>query len=158
MADANVRPTRADEVRQERRRQPGATVATGLHLTVDETKLDRKNFSYRWAKDFGGRMPNLHGDDWDPAPEQAVIGSIGEGTVGTKIGGTDEGGKPYNMVLLRKRKDWYDADRKEKQRPLDEMDAAIKRGTNNPETNPDKNDGFYTPDTGKNTVEVRSTR
>lgn len=145
---------RADEIRQERRRQPGATVAVGVNLTVDESKLDRKNFEYRWAKDAGGRMPQLHGDDYDPAPEQAVIGNQGSGTVGTKHGGTDDG-KPYNMVLMRKRKDWYGADRKEKQHPIDEMDAAIRRGSNNPEANPDKNDGFYTPESG---VTVRSTR
>lgn len=146
-----ARATRADEVRQERRRQPGATVMAGIKLTVDETKLDRKTFEYRWAKDFGGRMPQLHSEDWDPAPESAVLGNQGEGTVGTKIGGTDEGGKPYNMVLLRKRKDWFRADQEEKQRPLKEMDDAIRRGTNHLQDQPEAKEGFYTPN-GQNTV------
>ena len=145
-----MRPTRAEEVRQERRRQPGSTVMAGVKLAVDETKLDRKNFQYRWAKDFGGRMPQLHGDDWDPAPEQAVIGSQGEGTVGSKIGGTDESGKPYKMVLLRKRKDWYEADQKEKQKPLDEMEKAIRAGSSRPEIDAEAKADFYTP--GANSV------
>lgn len=157
MAEQAPRATRADEVRQERRRQPGATVMAGIKLAVDDKKLDWNTFEYRWAKDYGGRMPQLHGEDWDPAPEHAVIGSSGEGTVGTKIGGTDESGKPYNMVLLRKRKDWFKADQKEKQRPLDEMDEAIRRGTNHLKDNPEAKDGFYTPN-GENAVEVRSTR
>lgn len=152
-----ARATRAEEIRQERRRQPGATVMAGIKLAVDETKLDRKTFEYRWAKDFGGRMPQLHSEDWDAAPENAVIGSSGAGSVGTKIGGTDEAGKPYNMVLLRKRKDWFKADQKEKQLPLNEMDDAIRRGDNHLKDNPEAKDGFYTPG-GQNAVETRSTR
>ena len=66
MAEANQRPTRAEEVRQERRRQPGSTVASGIKLTVNEAELDRTQYAYRWVKDSGGRMTQLHGDDWDP--------------------------------------------------------------------------------------------
>lgn len=140
--------TRAEEVRNERRRQPGAVVAAGIKLAVDESKLDRKRFEYRWVKDHGGRTTQLHNDDWDAAPENAVIGNAGPGTVGTKIGGTDENGKPYSMVLMRKRKDWFQADQKEKRKPLDEMDAAIKRGASRPEVAPADQAAFYTPDSG----------
>lgn len=148
MSEQQQKPTRAEEVRQERRRAAGSVVATGIKLAVDESKLDRTHYEYRFVKDFGARMVSLHGDDWDPAPEQAVIGSTGEGTVGSKIGGTDPSGKPYNMVLMRKRKDWFKADQKEKQKPLDEMDAAIRRGTNHQaETGADA-PAFYTPGGG----------
>lgn len=150
MADANAKPSRADEVRTERRRKRGATSLPGTKLTVDESKLDRQNFAYRWAKDHGARMPQLHADDWDPAPGEAVIGSQGAGTVGTKIGGTDEQGKPYGMVLMRKRKDWYDADQKEKQKPLDAIDASIRGGSVHERNEPDLRGSAYTP--GQNTI------
>ena len=38
-------------------------------------------------------------------------------------------GKPYGVVLMKKYKDWHEADRKAKNKPLEEMDKAIKRGT-----------------------------
>lgn len=146
MADA-TRPTRADEVRQERRRKPGSTSMVGLKLTVDESKLDRENYSYRWVNDQGGRMAQLRDNDWDPAPEQAVPNGDGPGTVGAKVAGTDESGKPFNAVLMRKRKDWFDADYKEKMAPLDEMDKAIRAGVN-VSKEAALQDGVYTPDGG----------
>jgi hypothetical protein len=139
---------RAEEVRQERRRKPGSVVAAGIKLAVDESKLDRANFEYRWAKDFGGRTSQLHAEDWDPAPEQAALNATGPGTVNSTHGGVDEHGKPYNMVLLRKRKDWYRADQREKRKPLDEMDAAIRRGTNHQSETGQDAGAFYTPGGG----------
>jgi len=65
-----------------------------------------------------------------------------------------ESGKPFDMVLLRKRRDWFNADQKDKQRPLDEMEAAIRRGTSRPEIEAEANGDFYTP--GSNSV--RATR
>lgn len=145
-----TKPTRADEVRQERRKVRGSTIQSGTRLTVDESKLDRSNYEYRWAKDVGSRMAQLHSDDWDPAPEDAVIGNEGSGSVGTKTGGTDDNGKPYNMVLMRKRKDWFEADQKEKQKPLDAVDEAIRRGSVHERNEPELREGAYTP--GQNTV------
>jgi hypothetical protein len=138
---------RAEEVRQERRRKPGSTTAIGIKLTTDESKMDRANYSYRWVKDHGGRMTQLHGDDWDPAPDGVIGSHGGSASVGSKIGGTDESGKPYSMVLMRKRKDWFQADQKEKQKPLDEMDRQIRRGQSRPEIEASDRDDFYTPGT-----------
>jgi hypothetical protein len=147
MSDTTTRANRAEEIRQERRKKPGSTVHSGTKLVVDERKLDRANFTYRWVKDYGGRMAQLHGEDYDPAPENAVIGSEGVGTVGAKTGGTDEFGKPYQMVLMRKRKDWFDVDQREKQKPLDEMDRAIRAGRPHSGTEL-TGEGVYTPDGG----------
>lgn len=120
MADANQRPTRADEVRQERRRKAGPVANMGKKLAVDESMLDRKRYEYRWVNDAGARMSRLHSEDWDPAPEF--------GSVESKTAGVDEQGKPFGAVLMRKCKDWYEEDQKAKRRPLDEMDAAIRAG------------------------------
>jgi len=158
-AGANKKPAagtvsaRADEVRTERRRKRGSVALSGLKLTTDESKLDRNRFSYRWVRDSGSRMQQLIADDYDPAPEQAVEGNQGLGSVGQKIGGTEENGKPYGMVLMRKRKDWYDADQKEKARPLDEIDKQIKGGTVHEKDFPELRSGTYTPG-GQNTIET----
>jgi hypothetical protein len=147
------KPSRADEIRQERRRKRGSVVMAGQKLGVDESKLDRANYTYRWAADTGHRMTQLHGEDWDVAPENATD-SDGEGTVNTKLAGTDKQGKPYSHVLVRKRKDWYDADKKEKQAPLDAMDKAIREGVNHIADEKDLRDGVYTPG-GRNIIERR---
>lgn len=144
-----TKPTRADEVRNERRRKPGNTVQAGVRLTVDESKLDRQNYEYRWVNDDGARMSRMHSEDWDPAPEGAVTDSHSAGTVGAKLAGTDKEGKPMNAVLMRKRKDWYRDDQKEKQDGLNVTEHGIKTGTAHQSTGePALNEGVYTPDGG----------
>lgn len=146
MAD-NARPTRADEVRQERRRKPGATTVMGIKLGVDESKLDRSTYEYRWVNDTGSRLKQLHGEDWDVAPELATD-TDGGGTVNSKIAGTDDNGKPFNTILMRKRKDWYEDDQKAKQKPLAAMDDAIRRGVVHQQSEPELREGSYTPGAG----------
>lgn len=148
MPEANVRPTRADEVRQERRRQPGATIAAGIKLGVDESKLDRNTYEYRWANETGSRLQQLHANDWDVAPEMAIQSSDSGGTVNSKVAGTDDNGKPFNAVLMRKRKDWFREDQKAKQKPLDDMDEAIRKGVVHQQSEPSLREGAYTPDAG----------
>lgn len=142
------RQTRADTVRNERRRKPGATVAAGLKLHVDADKLDPA-YEYRWVNDAPGRVQQMYDQDWDKV-EDATIGN-GEGTVPTihVSGGSPT---PTNAILMRKRKDWYEADQKEKQAPLDEMDQAIRRGVNHEQQEPELRGGVaYTPG-GSNTI------
>jgi hypothetical protein len=144
MAENVQRPTRAEEVRQERRKKPGATMVTGIKLGVDGSKLDRKTYEYRWANETGNRLQQLHGEDWDRAPELAADD-------GAKVAGTDENGKPFKTVLMRKRKDWYSEDQKAKQKPLEEMDKAIREGVVHHKSEPALRDGSYTPGSG-NTI------
>ena len=114
------RPNRADEVRQERRRKPGSTVNYGVKLGVPEDHLDPQ-YEHRWVNDVGNRVASLEADDWDKAPMEGR--SVEKRHVGT------DSGRPTSAVLMRKRKEWYEDDQKEKRKPLDEMDKAIKRGT-----------------------------
>lgn len=145
------RQDRADQVRTERRRKAGATVHTGIQLGVDESKLDRRNYAYRLVNDANGRVQQLHGQDWDPAPEQALLGSTGEGSIQSKHAGSIDG-KSFNAVLMRKPKTMYDEDQAAKQRPLDEMEEAIRRGTNHAANTPElAGGGTYTPG-GSNTL------
>lgn len=123
MADVAARGNRATEERRERRYKPGATQLDGLKLHVPEDKLDRKRFEYRWVNNKGNRIQQMHDRDWDPAPEIANGASTTKRVVGL------DGAAPMDGMLMRKHRDWYDQDQKTKRRPLDEMEASIKRGT-----------------------------
>lgn len=143
----NGRANRADEVRQERRRKPGSTAHYGLKLSVPEEQLDRKTYEYRWVNDSPGRVQRMKDEDWDPAPEAANGASVEKRVVGT------DAGKPTSGVLMRKRREWYADDQKEKMRPLNEMDAEIRRGKNHERTEPGTSGpDIYTPG-GVNTID-----
>ncbi len=141
--------TRAEKVREERRRKPGAVLMSGIKLGVDQSLLD-PNFTHRWVNDKGNRVQQLEAADWDPVTEAVKADSDGSGTVQTKIVGTDAG-KPYSAILMRKRKDWFQADKKEAQKPLDETDEAIRRGLNHQKDSPELAGSSYTPG-GRNTI------
>lgn len=139
---------RADVVRTERRRKAGATTLPGIKLGVDENLLDRKNYAYRFANDTAGRVQQLEGQDWDPAPEQALYGSTGEGSVQSKYAGSIEG-RPFNAVLMRKPIAMHKEDQAVKQRPIDELEDAIKRGAPVQKNAPEMSGaGIYTPGGG----------
>lgn len=144
------RQDRAEQVRTERRRTPGSVAHTGIQLGVDEAKLDRKNYAYRLVNDANGRIQQLEAQDWDPAPEQALVGSTGAGTIQSKHAGHIEG-KAFNAVLMRKPINMHNEDQAAKQRPLDEMEEAIRRGQSHADTPSELSSGTYTPG-GSNTL------
>lgn len=119
MAEVASRANRAEEVRTERRRKPGATTALGLKLHVPEEDKDPQ-YVHRWVNDVGQRVQTMTADDWDPAPLDGK-------TESRYVGAND--GKPTNAILMRKRRDWYEADQKDKRAVLGETDKAIQRGT-----------------------------
>lgn len=148
---ADQRPTRADEVRTERRKKPGATQLSGLKLGVSEELLDRNKFEYRWVTDKGNRIKQLHDEDWDQVSEPVKADADGVGTVQSKVVGTNDG-KPVNGILMRKRKEWFAEDQKEKQKVLDELDNAIRRGDSHTKEAQELAGGIgYTPN-GQNQV------
>ncbi len=146
--DTAQRPTRADQVRTERRRKPGSTVLSGLRLHIDKDKLDPA-YEYRWVNDTPGRVQQLYGQDWDKVESSDIAGSS-PGTVPTQHVGS-EAGTPINAILMRKRKEFYAADQKEKQAPLDAMDESIRRGSAHQQAEPELRDVAYTPG-GTNTI------
>lgn len=150
MADP-IKPTRSEEVRQERRRKPGSLAAAGYKLGVDESKLDRTNYHYRWANDKDGRVQQLYGQDYDPAPEiGAKPDNNGLGTVNTAQAGVVDG-KPFQAIFLRKPIKMHNQDQAEKEKPLDKIDEAIRRGSVSEQKTELKGPGVYTP--GVNIIE-----
>lgn len=152
MAEAAAGQTRAETVRNERRRQPGSVVNSGMKLSVDESKLDRKTYEYRFVNDREGRIQRLEAQDWDIVTAAAKPDGSGLGTVQQAHAGVADG-KPYATVLMRKRKDWHQADQKEKSKVLDEFDAAIRRGKSHEKQEPGlTGSDVYTPN-GVNIIE-----
>lgn len=144
-AETPEQPTRADKVRTERRRKPGSVNGAGLHLSVDESKLDRANYHYRFVNDTPGRIAALYAQDYDVAPEMdAKPDGNGLGTVNSAQAGVIEG-RPFGAVLMRKPKHMHEDDQKDKQKPVDEIEKAIRRGNTNHKGNELRGAGVYTP-------------
>lgn len=145
-----ARPTRADEVKSERRRQRGPTVLTGQKLGVSEAFLDRNKFEYRWLNDDGGRIEQMTtADDWDLVEDPKKVGKEDADGLGTKISkvvGRGESGA-MRAYLARKPKVYYDEDQREKRASIKETMDAIKRGTPSTEATP-LGDSGYIPDGG----------
>lgn len=141
---------RADAVRTERRRKAGSIEHTGMAFVHEESQLDRKNYAYRMVNDTKGRVRQLESQDWDVAPEQALLGNTSGGNVQSKHAGVNELGA-FNAVLMRKPIAMHNEDQKAKQTHLDDIDNRIKSGELR--TDADLNGaGVYTPG-GRNTIE-----
>lgn len=142
-----AKPTRAAEVR-ERRRKPGSATNNGIKLALDQSQLD-PNYHHRFVRSDPARVRQLIAQDYDPVSNSAAKpDSTGMGSVPTALGGLDEAGKPYDLILMRKPKDWHEADQKEKMKPLDENDEAIRRGLTTQKHVELRGPGVYTPDEG----------
>jgi hypothetical protein len=113
------RPPRQEEVKERRRRRESLGADRNLKLHVPENKKD-PNFVYRFVNDRPGRVQQLtEGDDWDVVPS-ITAESGNETRVADKSSGE-------RAVLLRKRKEFYEADKAEEQKALDARDEALRR-------------------------------
>lgn len=153
---ARAQSQRSDEVKARRRRREGLGEDRSLKLYVPSEMKD-PNFSYRWVNDRAGRVRQMtQDDDWDivststlggdPDPEK----NTAEGTVMARVGDKFTGER---MTLLRKPKEYYDADRKERFKRLDEIEETMRRGP--PAAGGDQlgaQDNAYVPGSGRNIV------
>jgi hypothetical protein len=121
--------TRADEVKQERRRRQDSGPLVGLKLAVPE-ELKEPGYEYHWFndKDGGGRLyDKTKLDDWDIVQTKAIEGT-GEGVPVSRIVGKQDNGQPMKAYLCRKPKEYYRADQQERQARIKEQEDSIKRG------------------------------
>lgn len=141
------RPPRQEEVKQRRRRREGLGAERNLKLNVPESMKD-PNFVYRWVNDRPGRVLQMTTmDDWEKAPivtEQ----NAGEGTVETRVVDKSVGER---AVLLRKPKDFYEADKAEEQKLLDARDETMRRGAPDSQEGLSSSDNAYVPG-GRNII------
>lgn len=109
------------------------------------------NFVYRWVNDDGrGRLDRAVQGGYEFAPDTMRVGTgsrDGNSDVGSKVSrvvGTQEGGAGMRAYLMRIPRDLYNEDQAAKQRQVDEIDKAIKRG----DAHKSGDDNRYVPSAG----------
>src|SRR3972149_2793042 len=113
-AKAAISP-RVEEIKQVRRRREGLGSERNLKLTVPEGVTEDGKYVTRWINNRPGRVQQLtQQDDWDVVSvgEGSGVGSVTERAVDSYTG--------EKAVLVRKLKEFHDADQKEKWKALDE--------------------------------------
>jgi hypothetical protein len=131
-----------------RRRDADSLRGVRMRLSVNEDKLDRENFEYRFIKDDPTRLHQMTvQDDWDIVQDRnGEIQAKHEGQ-GAEIahgsGTRDASGHPERLVLVQKPKSYYNDDAAAKQRKIDETENAMRQGPGGEQS--------YTPD-GRNAV------
>ena len=129
--------SRQSEIKQARRRRETLGEERGLKLHIPESAKD-PNFTYRFVNDRPGRVRQMtEADDWDVVSDAALNReSISEGTVVKRVADKFSG---EQTVLLRKRKEYHEADEKKKFDALNAVDEALRKGP------PPSSDGLSGP-------------
>lgn len=131
------------EKKQVRRRRETMGAERGLKLHVPE-KFKDPNFTYRFVNDRPGRVQNLTTmDDWDVVSDER-LGAF-DGTVVKRVADTYTGEK---TVLLRKPKEFYEADKAVEQAIIEKNDEQLRNPAPPEGQDPSK---FYTPK-GRNII------
>ncbi len=148
-----VRENRAEQVAGERRRRKDMSVNAHLRFSIPDHLRDDKRYRYHWLVDRPGRIEQkTKYDDWDFV-EEAELAADGRQTgAGTRIerhAGVDQYGNPQRAYLVRKLREYDEADKAAAQKRLDQRMAAIKRGKTPGETGQTiHEDGSYVPSSG----------
>jgi len=150
-----ARPKRQESTKEARKeRVPLGTLRRKMSIPEG---LIPKNKVGRWVNDKSGRLQAAQEGGYDFIDDP--LAKIGEGpenqrdNLGTKVSrivGTKEDGSPLRAYLMAINKSLYDADQREKNKRLDEIDAAIQRGNVEGEVG---QDGRYIPSSG---ISIRS--
>jgi hypothetical protein len=115
---------------QRRRRNTDALQGTRRRLAVDESKLDRENFEYRFVNDTEMRIHQLTVlDDWDIVQDRSGETKKDGASTGSEVAVQAGGASgPQRQILLRKSKEYFKDDHAAQQRRIDEQEAALMRG------------------------------
>lgn len=138
--------SRGEQIAAERRRRNTDALSGKRRKLQVSGELDRDKFAYRWVNDEGKRIHDLTvNDDWEVVPDRSGTLKVDGSGTGAEVAvraGTGEHGRPVRAVLLRKRKDWHDDDKRQAQRRIDEQEAALKVGKS---ADGGQQDQAYTP-------------
>lgn len=118
--EERARASRAEETQSQRRRRQPGTIDRMDELTLaipDEIQAANPDHTFRWALDNPKRIHSLTvRDDWDrvegvePIPDHI-----------------DKTGRQANLVLLKKRREFWEEDQREKARIRKEQEQAMMR-------------------------------
>jgi hypothetical protein len=92
--------------------------------------LDHSKFAYRFFNDEPGRLVGkTKHDDWDLIPNEGEKeDSTDLGSMVSVVVGAKPDGSPKRAYLARKLKTFYDQDKADEQKTLDQQLAELKRG------------------------------
>lgn len=124
--------SRSQTIKTERRRRQSSELSGHRRrLALDESKLDRGNYEYRWITDKPERVHALTAqDDWDIVSDRD--GAVGKDGIGAEVSaqaGADGVGRPLRQVLVRKPKDLFREDYLAAQKHVDNLEEGLKRPT-----------------------------
>lgn len=143
--ETRTRKPRTEEVKERRRRRESLGADRNLKLHVPESEKD-ENFVYRWVNEKPGRVAQLHGEDWDVVSKE----EIDSNSIGTNVKRVADRYSGENAVLMRKPKEYHEADKLEKKKALDKVEEALRVGA------PASPEGLSGPQAyvpgGKNTI------
>ena len=129
---AKITPTRArpsrdeatTEVRQRRRRVGENDEGAYFNFWVDESKLDRANYAYRFVNDTKNRIQRLYEQDWDLVTAEDAGFSVERATNLSSGAKGDE----LRAVLMRKPLGYFNEDQIAKQGRIDDQMKRAARG------------------------------
>jgi hypothetical protein len=144
---------RAAEATGERRKRRGMGYKSQLKLTIPPHLENDPNYRYYWLADRPGRVEELTKyDDYDFVTDDEAEKDGRNTGLGKRIerhAGVDQFGNPLRHFLVRKPREYHEADQREKREARAKMMAAIKRGKTPGETgDPIHTDGSYVPESG----------
>ena len=123
----NTRPTRVEAEREQRRRREDMTDNRLRNLAI-AGKLD-PDFTYRFINDEPGRVHKLTVlDDWDVVSSSDLEASPKDKGVGSQVERIVDRRSGQRAILVRKRKDYYAADKAKEQALIDDVESSIKQG------------------------------
>lgn len=133
------RPQDREERPRRKRRTPLGAMRQKLSYP------QRPGYVRRWVNDHRGRLKSALEGDWAFVEEDQG----GRKVRVSRMVGTKEDGSPMMAFCMEIRQEFYDEDQAEKQEPLDDFDAQLRRGVANPRQTTDADRGqFYTPKDG----------
>lgn len=109
------------------------------------TYPSREGYVRRWLNDQRNRIHDAELAGYQFVEEE----QDGRQVKVSRLVGSKEDGSPMMAYLMEIRQEFYDADQAEKQKPIDEFDAQLRRGLSNPEDIAAEDRGkMYTPSEG----------
>lgn len=121
------RPPRQEQVQVTRRRREGMGAERGQRLYVPE-KMKDPDFVYRHVNARDGRVSRLYEEDWDVVGAPDGDPAANASSLGTTIQRVANQTTGEKTILMRKRKELYEADKAAEQKLLDAQDEAMRRG------------------------------
>lgn len=121
------------ETRRKRRRDVNEDLSGfNQRLAIPRHLVNNPDYAYRWVNDEDTNISKASANDYDFANENGEMVDRSAPDCYCVHAGTLPNGSPLMTYLMRKHKDWYDADKAREQTAIDEKMKAIQSDAENP--------------------------